>query len=79
MVRRSSTTFFSSLSSSAVQVSGENGMAHAVSRPSSRPFHLSMNAAVRRTASSVACLGRFQGAWISVTHSPMMTRMPESS
>ena len=53
IVRCSSTTRLSPRSSSALHVSGENGIAHAVSRPSSRPCHLSMNAAVRSTASAV--------------------------
>jgi hypothetical protein len=52
-VPRSSTTRLSPCSSSALQVSGENGIAHARNRPSRRPFHLSMNAAVRVTASAV--------------------------
>ncbi len=48
---RSSATRLSARSRSALHVSYENGIAHARIRPSSRPFHFSMNDVVRATAS----------------------------
>ena len=53
-VRCSSTTRLSACSRPALHVSYENGIAQARIRPSSRPFHFSMNDVVRATASDAA-------------------------
>ncbi len=48
--------------SSALHVSGENGMAHARTRPRRRPCHFSTKDVVRAIASLVAKRGSLKGA-----------------